>query len=70
MIKKEITKMELTLDNLVNYIIEKEYESFRIFKSYENVLGKNTRETSRKRSVWQAYFKIAKEFGFIDKLKR
>lgn len=70
MIEKEITKMELTLDNLVNYIIEKESESFKILKSYEYVIGKNSYETSRKRANWNAYFKIAKEFGFEDKLKR
>lgn len=28
MIKKEITKMELTLDNLVNYIRKEEFEAF------------------------------------------
>lgn len=62
--------MELTLDNLVNYIVEKESESFKILKSYEYVIGKNAHETSRKRANWNSYFKIAKEFGFEDKLIR
>lgn len=70
MIEKEINKMELTLDNLVNYIIEKESESFKILESYEYVIGENANETSRKRAKWNVYYKIAKEFGFIDKLKR
>lgn len=39
-------------------------------KDYGEVLGENSPETSRKRAYWMAYFKIAKEFGFVDKLKR
>lgn len=39
-------------------------------KDYGEVLGENAPETSRKRAYWMAYFKIAKEFGFVDKLKR
>lgn len=68
-VEREI-KMELTFDNLVNYILEQEYKSFTLMIDYEDVLGENSPETSRKRAYWMAYFKIAKEFGFVDKLKR
>ena len=62
--------MELTLDNLVNYILKEESEAFEKMKDYGEVLGEDAPETSRKRAYWKAYFKIAKEFGFSDKLKR
>lgn len=62
--------MELTLENLVNYIIDEEAEAFKKLKNYGDVLGENAPETSRKRAYWNAYFKIEKEFGFSDKLKR
>lgn len=62
--------MELTLDNLVNYILEQEYKSFTLMIDYEDALGENSPETLIKRANWNAYFKIAKEFGFSDRLKR
>lgn len=68
-VEREI-KMELTFDNLVNYIINEEFEASKKMKDYGEILGENAPETSRKRAYWMAYFKIAKEFGFVDKLKR
>lgn len=70
MIEKEITKMELTLENLVNYIIAEEFSFYIIFLKNKEVYGENSLVTSRARARWSSYYKIAREFGFIDKLKR
>ena len=62
--------MELTLDNLVNYILEQEYRSFTLMNEYGDVLGNNNESTSRKRAIWHSYYKIAKQFNLLDRLIR
>ena len=62
--------MELTLENLTEFIIEKESESFKKLEDYENVFGKEAHETSRKRAYWAAYYGIIKEFHLERKIKR
>ena len=57
--------MELTLENLIEFIIEKESESFKKLENYENVFGK-----ARKRAYWAAYYGIIKEFHLERKIKR
>ena len=54
--------MELTLENLTEFIIEKESESFKKLEDYGNVFGDKAPETSRKRAYWAAYYGIIKEF--------
>lgn len=62
--------MELTLDNLVNYILEQEYRSFTLMNKYGDVLGNNNESTSRKRAIWHSYYEIAKQFNLLDRLIR
>lgn len=62
--------MELTLDNLVNYIIEQEYKSFTLMNDYKNVLGEYNPSVSRKRAIWHSYYEIAKQFNLLDRLIR
>lgn len=62
--------MELTLDNLVNYILEQEYRSFTLMNEYGDVLGNDSESTSRKRAIWHSYYEIIKRFNLFDKLKR
>lgn len=54
--------MELTLENLIEFIIEKESESFKKLEDYKDVFGDKAPETSRKRAYWAAYYRIIKEF--------
>lgn len=61
--------MELTLENLVNYIVEKENEEFLDVGNIKRVLGENHPAFLRKRARWNVYYEIAQEFGFVDKLK-
>lgn len=70
MIEKEITKMELTLENLVNYIINEESSCYATLLKYEKEFGIDSPVTSRARARWGSNYKIAKEFGFSDKIKR
>lgn len=62
--------MELTLDNLVNYIIDEESSCHDTFLRYVEEFGKDSPVTLSAIARWASYYKIAKEFGFIDKLKR
>ena len=52
--------MELTLENLIEFIIEKESESFKKLEYYEDVLGDKAPETSRIRARWGSYYGIIK----------
>lgn len=61
--------MELTLENLVNYIVEKENEEYLNLEHIKRTLGVNHPDFSKKRAKWNAYYKIAQEFEFVDKLK-
>lgn len=62
--------MELTLENLIEYIINKESESFDKLNNYRNVFGENTAETSRARANWASYYGIIKVFHLERELKR
>ena len=62
--------MELTLENLVEFIIENESESFKKLEDYKDVLGDKAHETSRIRARWDSYYKIIKEFHLEEKIKR
>ena len=62
--------MELTLENLIEFIIEKESESFKKLEYYEDVLGDKAPETSRIRARWSSYYGIIKEFHIEEKIKR
>lgn len=62
--------MELTLDNLVNYIINEESSCYATLLKYEKEFGIDSPIASRARARWGSYHKIAKEFVFRDKLKR
>ena len=64
------SKMELTLDNLVNYILNEESSCYVTLLKYEEEFGTDSSATSRARARWGSHYKIAKEFGFSDKLKR
>ena len=62
--------MELTLENLIEFIIENESESFKKLEDYKDVLGDKAHETSRIRARWASYYKIIKEFHLEEKIKR
>lgn len=62
--------MELTLENLIEFIIEKESESFKKLEDYEDVFGREAPETSRRRANWASYYGIIKEFHIERKIKR
>ena len=62
--------MELTLENLVEFIIENESESFKKLEYYKDVLGDKAPETSRIRAKWFSYYRIIKVFNLEEKIKR
>ena len=62
--------MELTLENLVNEIVKQESEYRSLMIKSEEDYGKTHEETKFWRSKWSAFYTLAKDFGFIDKLKR
>lgn len=62
--------MELTLDSLVNYVLEKESKAFKRLVNYEKIFGENSFAASRARTNWKAYFEIVQEFDLLDKLIR
>lgn len=62
--------MKLTTNNLVNYVIEKEYQLYDLMLKCEEDFGEDAPETSEARSAWNSYFDIVREFGFEDKLIR
>lgn len=62
--------MELTLENLIEFIIEKESESFKKLKDYEDVFGDKAPETSRARANWGAYYGTIKVFHLEKEIKR
>ena len=62
--------MELTLENLVEFIIEKESESFKKLEDYKDVFGDKDPATSRIRARWSSYYEIIKEFHLEEKIKR
>ena len=62
--------MELTLENLIEFIIEKESESFKKLEEYKDILGDKAPETSRIRASWASYYRIIKEFSLEEKIKR
>ena len=62
--------MELTLENLIEFIIKKESESFKKLKDCEDVFGDEALETLRARASWSSYYKIIKEFHLEIKIKK
>lgn len=62
--------MELTLENLVNEIVKQESEYRSLMIEAEEMYGKTYELTKFFRSKWSAFYALAKDFGFIDKLKR
>lgn len=64
------SKMELTLENLINYIIDEESSFYATLLKYEEEFGTYSPVTKIARARWGSHYKIAKEFGFSDKLKR
>ena len=61
--------MELTLENLIEFIIKKESESFKKLEEYEDVFGREAPETSKVRASWASYYGIIKEFHLERKIK-
>lgn len=61
--------MELTLENLIEFIIEKESEYFKKLKYYKDVFGDKEPATSRIRVRWASYYEIIKEFHLEEKIK-
>lgn len=62
--------MELTLENLVNEIIEQEYIYNSLMNGAKESLGEDNEETKFWRAKWSAFYNLARKLGFTDKLKR
>ena len=62
--------MELTLENLGNEIVKQESEYRLLMIRAGEIYGKTNEETKFWGSKWSALYTLAKDFGFIDKLKR
>ena len=65
-----VKEMELTLENLMNEIIKQESQYRSLMIEAEETYGKTNEETKFWRSKWSAFYTLAKDFDFVDKLKR
>lgn len=63
-------EMELTLDNLVNKIIELESKYYCLMFDAKRAYGENSEKYNSFLAKWSMLFSIANEFGFLDKLER
>ena len=65
-----MVKMELTLENLVNEIVKKEYEYRSIMECSKDEFGIDSKEFHFWNAKRSTLYNIARKFGFVDKLKR
>lgn len=61
--------MELTLENLVDEIIEQEYTYNLFMNGAKKSLGEDSDVYKCARSKWDAFYSLALKFDFADKLK-
>lgn len=62
--------MELTLENLVDEIIEKEHRFYMSMVYAEEVYGEHSDYYKYWNSKWSVLNDLAVKFNFLDKLKR
>ena len=62
--------MELTLENLINEIIEQECTYNLFMNCAKKSLGEDSDAYKCLRSKWNAFHSLALKFNFVDKLKR
>ncbi len=62
--------MELTLENLVDEIIEQEYIYNSLMNGAKESLGEDSEYYKYCKSKWAEFYCLALKFGFTDKLKR
>ena len=62
--------MELTLENLMNEIIEQEYSYHSVMISARTSFGEDSDEYKFWRTKWSTFYNLAIKFKFVDKLKR
>ena len=62
--------MELTLENLMNEIIEEEYVYNLFMNGAKKSFGEDSDCYKCFRSKWASFYSLALKFNFVDKLKR
>ena len=62
--------MELTLENLVNEIVKKEFECYNSMIESKYIFGEESQEYILCKTNWLTFYNIAHKFRFVDKLKR
>lgn len=62
--------MELNLDNLVNEIVNQESVYRSLMMDAKKVFGSDSKEFHLWNQKWSAFYNLAREFGFEDKLIR
>lgn len=62
--------MELTLDNLVNEIVEQEYRCYSFMNYAEETFGEDSHYYEYWKAEWSVLYNLAEKFNFVDKLKR
>lgn len=62
--------MELTLENLVNEIVNQEYRYYLAMIYVEETFGESSDYYEDWKSKWSVLYNLAVKFNFIDKLKR
>lgn len=65
-----VKEMELTLENLVNEIVEKEYRCYLNMLCAKRLDGSDSFYFNYWNSRRSILYTIANKFGFVDKLKR
>ena len=62
--------MELTLENLVNEIVDKEYMYHTCMINAGSFFGEDSAEFKKWKVRWEEVRSLALKFGFTDKLKK
>ncbi len=62
--------MELTLENLINEIIEREYRYYLCMIHAEKTFGEDSNYYEHWKFKWLVLYNLAVKFNFLDKLKR
>ena len=63
-------EMELTLENLVDEIVNYEHVYHKFMIESENLFGKESNDFKLWSAKWEMFYILALKFGFVDKLKR